>query len=558
MKNIINSNSQMHGKAFENMLKAVFNASDTKRLSTSKFDIEAKFNKDTNSPISIKTMKAETKSICMSDARRFFEETDSFTMIVGLYFQKDKRKVFEEIREYYISVENLQKIKGEVTLEDVELFHEQLKKFEYGRHIEARYFAKSKLKELKNKHSLIILNPKIDSKFQRRLQCSLPIDKLEKVIGKENIKIHKESFGFLTLPIVIFSEERKVNMKESPEIKAAKALDQFYTAPEVANNCAKILKDYLSGNNIDVENIVEPSAGAGAFSMAANNVFRKEIISYDIDPKFEGVIKCDFLEQDISSFKGNKTIVIGNPPFGKNSSLAIKFFNKSAEFADVIGFVLPKTFKKTSVINKLDNYFHLEKEIEIPLNSFLVLGEVTDVPCVFQIWRKKSEKREKIISDAVCEDYSFETREIANWAFQRVGVKAGALKDKNKFTDIADASHIFLNFKNEDDSIVFSLIDWEKVKYNTAGNPSISKTEMKTEYLKAKSECLLLMKEIHFEETVKRMAIFKDDTGVHVRSVENGVMVRHSVRKILDDEEQTAYSLTYMHRGYPFTINKSK
>ena len=82
MKNIINSNSQMNGKAFENMLKAVFNASDTKRLSTSKFDIEAKFNKDTKSPISIKTMKAEIKSICMSDARRFFEETDSFTFLL--------------------------------------------------------------------------------------------------------------------------------------------------------------------------------------------------------------------------------------------------------------------------------------------------------------------------------------------------------------------------------------------------------------------------------------------------------------------------------------------
>lgn len=556
MKNIINSNSQMHGKAFENMLKAVFNASDTKRLSTSKFDIEAKFNKETNSPVSIKTMKKDTKSICMSDARRFFEETEDFTMIVGLYVQKDKRKVFEEVREYYISAENLKKLKGDISLDDVTSLHESLKTFEYGKHIEARIFAKNKLKEIKSKTSSILLNPKIDSQSQRRLQCSLPIDKLERVIGNENIKIHKESFGFLTLPIVIFSEERKVNMRESPEVKAAKALDQFYTSPEFAEKCVGVLKDFINENSIQIENIVEPSAGAGAFTNAAKNNFENNVISYDIDPKFEEVIKCDFLEQDISFLKNKNTIVIGNPPFGKNSSLAIKFFNKSAEFAEIIAFVLPKTFKKTSVINKLDKLFHLEREIDVPYNSFLVLGEETDVPCVFQIWRKKKETREKIISDANCEDYTFENREVANWAFQRVGVKAGALKDKEKFADIADASHIFMNFKSNDESIIFSLIDWAEVKYNTAGNPSISKTEMKTEYLKTKSECLKLMKEFHFEKEVSRMGIFKDTTGVHVRVVENGVMVRYPVRKLFEEHDEIAYSLTYQCRGYPFLLKK--
>lgn len=556
MKNIINSNSQMHGKAFENMLKAIFNASDTKRLSNSKFDVEAKFNKETNSPVSIKTMKEGTKSICMSDARRFFEEENPFTMIVGIYIQKDKRKVFEEVREYFISAENLKKLKGEISYKEVKAFHEELLKFKYGEHIEARNFARGKLKELKSKECSLLLNPKIDSQTQRRLQCSLPVDILERIIGSENIKIHKENIGFLTLPIVIFSEERKLGMKESPEIKAAKALDQFYTNPNVAKTCMEEVKTYLESNSIKVEKIVEPSAGEGAFTNAAKDILHKEVLSFDIDPKFPEVIAGDFLIKDTTDLQSESTIVVGNPPFGKNSSLAVKFFNKSAEFANIIAFVVPKTFKKTSVINKLDKSFHLEKEIDIPLDSFLVLGEVTDVPCVFQIWKRGVEKRNRILSDANCDDYSFETRDSAQWAFQRVGAKAGALKEKSKFDDIADASHIFMNFKNEDDSILFSLIDWTEVKYNTAGNPSISKTEMKNGYLKAKEELVDLMNKFHFDPDVNRMGIFKENGKVHVRSVENGVMVKHNVRMLYEEENEVAYSLTYKCRGYPFLLAK--
>ena len=37
------------------------------------------------------------------------------------------------------------------------------------------------------------------------------------------------------------------------------------------------------------------------------------------------------------------------PPFGKVSSLAIRFFNKCAQFSDVIAFIIPRTFNKVSV-----------------------------------------------------------------------------------------------------------------------------------------------------------------------------------------------------------------
>lgn len=558
MKNLINSNSQMHGKAFENMLKAVFNASDTQRSNTCKFDIEAKFNKEQNTPVSIKTIKQGTKSICMSDARRFFENEESFVMLVGVYVQKDKRKVFEHIVEYNITNEALKKIKGELTLQDVQDFHMEIKNFAYGYHIEARDFAKQKLKQLKNKQTSIILNPKIDSHSQRRLQCSLPVDKLEKILGKENIKVHNENFGFLTLPIVIFSEERKISMKETPEIKAAKALDQFYTKPELAKQYVKEVGNYIANENMNVDLFVEPSAGGGAFTKAVKNEFPEhKLIAYDIDPQLDDIEKKDFLEKDITEFENKRVVVVGNPPFGKNSSLAIKFFNKSADFANIIAFVLPKTFKKSSVVNKLNDNFHLVKEVEVPYNSFLVLGNEIDVPCVFQLWQRKEFKREKIISDSVCEDYSFSDRNNAQWAFQRVGVKAGALKGKDKFVDIADASHVFMNFTQEENAIIFSLIDWKEVKYNTAGNPSISKTEMKQEYLKTKEQHIDFMKNFSLDKSVLNAAIFKDkEEGVHVRIIENGVMQKLPVRKLFEEESEVAYSLTYNCQTYPFIVKK--
>ena len=57
----------------------------------------------------------------------------------------------------------------------------------------------------------------------------------------------------------------------------------------------------------------------------------------------------DYLTLDMSGLYQDgcdKYLVIGNPPFGKISSLAVKFFNKSAEYADVIAFIVPRTLKE--------------------------------------------------------------------------------------------------------------------------------------------------------------------------------------------------------------------
>jgi hypothetical protein len=120
--------------------------------------------------------------------------------------------------------------------------------------------------------------------------------------------------------------------------------DQFYTKKEVVISCLKDIDFTL----YDV--VIEPSAGDGAFF---DEIPHKNKIGYDIDPKKNNIIKCDFLTIDHDIFSGKNVLSIGNPPFGRNSSMALKFIKKSALFATTIAFILPKGFKKRSTIGKV-------------------------------------------------------------------------------------------------------------------------------------------------------------------------------------------------------------
>ena len=123
-------------------------------------------------------------------------------------------------------------------------------------------------------------------------------------------------------------------------------LDKFYTKSSIAKLCLSQLD--LSQYDF----ILEPSAGNGSFSHLIPNCY-----AIDIEPESEDIIKQDFFLYEPEN--KNKILVIGNPPFGQQSNLALRFFNHAAEFADTIAFILPKSFKKISLQNQLDNYIHL-------------------------------------------------------------------------------------------------------------------------------------------------------------------------------------------------------
>lgn len=118
--------------------------------------------------------------------------------------------------------------------------------------------------------------------------------------------------------------------------------------------------------------------------------------------------------------------MIGNPPFGTCSNLAIKFFNKASEVASYITFILPRTFRKESIQRKLNKFFHLIYDEDLPKNSFLVAGKEHDVPTVFQIWKKEKEPKKFEKFDIFSNDYiRWVTKEQAEFVIRRVGGNAG-------------------------------------------------------------------------------------------------------------------------------------
>lgn len=155
-------------------------------------------------------------------------------------------------------------------------------------------------------------------------------------------------------------------------------LDKFYTKKEDVRICL---------DNIDLANyetIVEPSAGNGAFS---NEI--KNCIAFDIVPEGSNITKQDFLK--IKSLESmGRILFIGNPPFGKRSSLAKKFIKKCIELnAYTIAFILPNTFKKYNNQTMFDNNWHLHKIVRISENFILEDDEIK-IPCSFFIWSKES------------------------------------------------------------------------------------------------------------------------------------------------------------------------
>lgn len=176
-------------------------------------------------------------------------------------------------------------------------------------------------------------------------------------------------------------------------------LDQFYTNKDIALKYYNKLTELINIDEFDIH--LEPSAGSGSFF---NIMYETKKIGFDIEPKKEGIYKMDFF--DYRPQQDKKYLVFGNPPFGRGSSLAVKFFNKSAEFANCIAFIIPRTFKRVSIQNRLNLNFELIYDENLPITPCCFTPKMT-AKCCFQVWVKKDSKRKKVIYDKTHDDFEF-------------------------------------------------------------------------------------------------------------------------------------------------------
>ena len=276
-------------------------------------------------------------------------------------------------------------------------------------------------------------------------------------------------------------------------------IDKYYTKVTTADLCLSLVDKHIKIKKTDL--IIEPSAGNGSF-ISGIKLLSDNHIFYDLEPGNIDIIKQDYLTLDYKKIttkynkynkynennennKNNKIHIIGNPPFGRQSTFAIKFIKKSCEYCDSISFILPKSFKKDSLKKTFPLNFHLIFESDLPAKSFLVDNVEHDVPCVFQIWEKKDHNREKI---AILEPLNFEfvkKTENPDISFRRVGVNAGTIDKKIDEKNIQ--SHYFIKFNDN----VFDADLLEKLNNltfknsdDTVGPKSISKQELIIEFNK--------------------------------------------------------------------------
>jgi hypothetical protein len=214
------SSSQIHGKMFER--EVITTCFGVPAEQADKFNVIEAFDiplgiitckHPSGDPVSIKTtaLKAATKaaSVCLSDARRVWGWVGPVILVVGVYKQVREKKQIHTVHEFQLTLnaDERGRLYGEITFADVAHFHETLKRYGRGQHAEARTWAKAQKKILAQKTGVIQLNPKIDSKMQRRLQCSAALSSLIAACAQH--QEHVVNYRGLPLPFDLASSARE-------------------------------------------------------------------------------------------------------------------------------------------------------------------------------------------------------------------------------------------------------------------------------------------------------------------------------------------------------------
>jgi hypothetical protein len=184
---------QRHGLDFEDWFRETFTNNAHSGSMTGKWDIlnpsyKSKFAKYVATyrglPVSIKTCKYGS-SINFGDALRQFNNTEDFLLIVGFWLRAGAKKKFVSVKAAKVTHKVWHQLFAQVItpgeLKKDRLSNEEIKKKIEKLDLTIKSTAKyqeARKKAQEEKEMLppmeIILNPKIDSKNQRRLQCSLP------------------------------------------------------------------------------------------------------------------------------------------------------------------------------------------------------------------------------------------------------------------------------------------------------------------------------------------------------------------------------------------------
>lgn len=250
--------------------------------------------------------------------------------------------------------------------------------------------------------------------------------------------------------------------------------EQYYTPADLAFQLTKTALSQIP--NWEQKTFLEPAGGTGSFVIALEKLGAKKVISVDTEPKHPAVQKRDFLTFEVPD---DNLVTISNPPFGRNNALSVPFFNKAAKHSSHIAFLVPRSWRKWSVINRLDQNFHLVSDQDVSVvyhdqNGVAITGHDQLRTC-FQVWEKRIESRSKI----VVPDHGFVTRSNprdATVAMRVFGYGCG--KVYRDFPRRPNTTMMFLAVSEPSIISVLEGLDYERFASRTAYTKALSLQEI--------------------------------------------------------------------------------
>jgi hypothetical protein len=163
---------QRHGLDFEAWVRTTFFAGYIPSAPTQKWDIPAASNRDHGGiPVNPKATRYGT-AVGLGDALRQFDIDEPFLLIIGYWQQDGPDKRFVKIAAPVVEPATWRRLWGPVTRADLEAL-DALIRDRTRPHAVVQRAAQAMKERAPYTQSVIVLNPKIDGKGQRRLQCSL-------------------------------------------------------------------------------------------------------------------------------------------------------------------------------------------------------------------------------------------------------------------------------------------------------------------------------------------------------------------------------------------------
>jgi predicted RNA methylase len=250
--------------------------------------------------------------------------------------------------------------------------------------------------------------------------------------------------------------------------------EQFYTPLNLAHTLVENVEAVLG--SLQGKSVLEPAGGTGSFVEAAFAKGAKEVISFDIEPLHEKVLLGSFLDQELTR---QNLITISNPPFGRNNSLSIPFFNHAARVSDAICFIVPRSWRKWSVTNRLDLNFELVADQDIDIDYVDSSGELISdksrLATCFQIWKKTTGARVpvKIKDMGVIEKVSPELADVSMTIF---GYGCGNVKED--FDRVPNTTQLFLKLNHPQALSALRSVDFSRFYKSTAYTEALSIQEI--------------------------------------------------------------------------------